>query len=141
EAVAYLVQKQYIAVKEPQITYAGDPLEPYGGRGNPIRSLLVKTVTTPPIDFETATDPGIAVVGPGVATTDDVLWVRSGGADVPFSFVGTDREGRDVDFTTSVIWISTDLVQNTSALQDVVNAYAADPTRRSPSFGGSLFAF
>ena len=58
-AVAYLVQKQYIVVTEPQITYAGDTAEPKGGRGNPIRRLLVKTVTTPPIDFETSTDPGI----------------------------------------------------------------------------------
>ena len=57
DAVAYLVQKQYIVVTEPQVTYAGDPDEPYGGRGNPIRHLLVKTVTTPPIDFETSTDP------------------------------------------------------------------------------------
>ena len=48
DAVAYLVQKQYIVVTEPQVTYAGDPFEPYGGRGNPIRNLLVKTVTTPP---------------------------------------------------------------------------------------------
>ena len=61
EAVAYLVQKQYIAVKEPQVTYSGDHDEPYDGRGNPIRHLLVKTVTTPPIDFDNSVDPGINV--------------------------------------------------------------------------------
>ena len=140
EAVAYLVQKQYIAVKEPLVTYAGDPDEPNGGRGNPIRSLLVKTVTTPPIDFDNSVDKDINV-GPFAADTADVLWVRSGFEDVPFSFVGTDSEGRQVDFTTSVIWVSSDFVKDTGNLQKVAAAYAADPNRRSPSFGGSLFAF
>jgi hypothetical protein len=138
-AVAYLVQKQYIVVTEPQVTYAGDADEPQGGRGNPIRRLLVKTVTTPPIDFETSTDPGIKV---GSFSTDDVLWVRSGGSDVPFSFQGTDLEGRKVDFTTGVIWMSATFAQGTLNLPKVVTAYGSvDPNRRSPSFGGSLFAF
>lgn len=138
-AVAYLVQKQYIVVKEPQISYVGDPSEPYAGRGNPIRNLVVKTVATPPIDFETTTDPGIQV---GTFSTDDVLWVRSGGTDVPFSFVGTDREGRTVDFTTGVLWLSATFAQETLNLPAVVSAYEAAPaSRRSPSFGGSLFAF
>ncbi len=144
EAVAYLVQKQYIVVKEPQITYAGDPREPNAGRGNPIRSVLIKTVATPPIDFEAAGDPAIQVPsasGP-YFSTDDVLWVRSGLEDVPFSFVGTDREGRSVDFTTGVIWMSSTFAQDTTNLKAVVKAYGAvDASRRSPSFGGSLFAF
>jgi hypothetical protein len=139
DAVAYLVQKQYIVVTEPQLTYAGDPAEPSGGRGNPIRSLFVKTVSTPPIDFEASSDPGIQV---GAYSTDDVLWVRSGGSDVPFSFVGADIEGRNVDFTTGVIWVSSTFAQGAVNLPGVVSAYtAADPSRRSPSFGGSLFAF
>jgi len=139
EAVAYLVQKQYIVVTEPQITYAGDTDEPKGGRGNPIRSLLVKTVTTPPIDFETSSDAGIKV---GLFSTDDVIWVRSNGTDVPFSFVGTDIEGRDVDFTTGVIWMSSTFAQETANLAHVVTAFGSvDPSRTSPSFGGSLFAF
>ncbi|MGO9583814.1 MAG: hypothetical protein ACLP36_13530 [Acidimicrobiales bacterium] len=145
EAVAYLVQKQYIAVKQPQITYAGDPDEPDGGRGNPIRSLLVKTVTTPPIDFDHKADMAIQVPTstPGTYySTDDVLWVRSGGEDVAFSFVGTDTEGRDVDFTTGVIWVSSTFVQGLADMKQVATAYrAAAASRRSPSFGGSLFAF
>ena len=138
-AVAYLVQKQYIVVTEPQVSYAGDPAEPHAGRGNPIRNLLVKTVSTPPIDFETSTDPGIQV---GTFSTDDVLWVRSGGTDVPFSFVGTDLEGRHVDFSNGVIWVSSTFAQQALNLQKVVTAYGSvAASRRSPAFGGSLFAF
>jgi len=138
-AVAYLVQKQYIVVKEPQVIYTGDAAEPHAGRGNPIRNLLVKAVATPPIDFEASTDPAIQV---GSYSTDDVLWVRSGDSDVPFSFVGTDREGRTVDFTTGVIWMSSTFAGETANLPGVVSAYGSvDAARRSPLFGGSLFAF
>ncbi len=129
-AVAYLVQKQYIVVTEPQVSYAGDPAEPHAGRGNPIRKVWVKTVSTPPIDFETSTDPGIQV---GAFSTDDVLWVRSGGTDVPFSFVGTDLEGRQVDFSNGVIWVSSTFAQQTLNLQKVVTAYGSvAASRRSP---------
>ncbi len=58
-SVAYLVTKEYIVVTEPIITYTGDTHEPYSGRGNPLRQVEVKTVTTPPIDFDPSTDPGI----------------------------------------------------------------------------------
>ena len=68
--------------------------------------------------------------------------MRSGGTDVPFSFVGTDLEGRNVDFTTGVIWMSSTFAEGTANLRKVVAAYGSvDPSRRSPSFGGSLFAF
>ena len=91
-SVAYLVTKEYIVVTEPVITYAGDRHEPFAGRGNPIRKVQVKTVTTPPIDFDPSADPGIKVGALG-SDTDYVLWVRSGGADVPFSFVGDRPRG------------------------------------------------
>ncbi|MGO9661018.1 MAG: hypothetical protein ACLP7F_22025 [Acidimicrobiales bacterium] len=140
DVVAYLVTKEYIVVTEPVMTYTGDAHEPYAGRGNPLRRVEVKTVTTPPIDFDPSTDAGIKVGTLG-SDTDSVLWVRSGGADVPFSFVATDLEGRTVDFTTSVIWL--DLTYTGQAdIDDIIAAYGtAGPGRNSPSFGGQLFAF
>ena len=77
EVVAYLVTKEYIVVTEPIITYTGDAHEPFSGRGNPLRQVEVKTVTTPPIDFDPSVDPGIKVGALG-SDTDYVLWVRSG---------------------------------------------------------------
>ena len=94
----------------------------------------MKTVTTPPIDFDNSVDPGISV-GSFTAETDDVLWVRSGLEDVPFSFVGTDAEGRKVDFSTGVIWVSSTFAQDPGNLQKVVDAYAAaDPSRRTAHY-------
>jgi hypothetical protein len=140
EVVAFLVTKEYIVVTEPIITYTGDTHEPFSGRGNPLRQVEVKTLTTPPIDFDPSVDPGIKVGALG-SDTDYVLWVRSGLADVPFSFVSTDLEGRKVDFTASVIWV--DLTRtDQSDLDQVISAYdAASPSRNSPSLGGQLIAF
>ena len=136
----YLVTKEYIVVTEPIITYTGDTHEPFSGRGNPLRQVEVKTVTTPPIDFDPSADPGIKVGALG-SDTDYVLWVRSGLADVPFSFVSTDLEGRKVDFTASVIWV--DLTRtDQSDVDEIISAYdAAGPSRNSPSLGGQLVAF
>ncbi|MGD0810284.1 MAG: hypothetical protein ABSA91_11330 [Acidimicrobiales bacterium] len=140
EVVAFLVTKEYIVVTEPIITYTGDPHEPFSGRGNPLRQVEVKTLTTPPIDFDPSVDPGIKVGALG-SDTDYVLWVRSGLADVPFSFVSTDLEGRKVDFTASVIWV--DLTRtDQSDVDQIISAYdAASPSRNSPSLGGQLVAF
>ena len=140
EVVAFLVTKEYIVVTQPVITYTGDPHEPFSGRGNPLRQVEVKTITTPPIDFDPSADPGIKVGALG-SDTDYVLWVRSGLADVPFSFVSTDLEGRKVDFTASVIWV--DLTRtDQSDVDQIISAYdAAGASRNSPSFGGQLFAF
>lgn len=143
ETLAYLVEKVYIVVTQPVITFTGDPDEPNGGRQNPIRSLEVKTVSTGPIDFNPATDPGIKVGSlTGSFANPPILWVRSDDKDVPFSFVATDIEGRTVDFTASVIWLES-TEANEATIADIVSAYgsASSIHNISPSFGGALFAF
>lgn len=140
EVVAYLVTKEYIVVTEPVLSYAGDSHEPSGGRGNPLRTVEVKTLITPPIDFDPASDPEIKVSALG-PDTNFVLWVMSGGSDVAFSFVATDIEGRTIDFTTSVIWVDQTFTGQ-ATVGDIISAYkAAAPRRNSPSFDGQLVAF
>ena len=130
--VAYLVTREYVVVTEPVISYAGDPDEPYAGRGNPIRSVEVKTVTTGPLEVD-----DLAQVGG--FSTDDVIWVRSNGLDVPFAFVATDVEGRTIDFTTPAIWLDQTY---TGEAGSIATAYdAAGASRNTPSFGGGFFAF
>jgi hypothetical protein len=132
--IAYLVQRDYVVVTELVKTFNGDPHERSGGRNNPIRTVQVKTVATPPLSLDSlASIPGL--------TVDQAFWARSDGADIQFSFAGTDLEGRTVDFTTPVIWVN---ATNTDpkSLTDVKNAYdSAAPGRNSPSFGGALLAF
>jgi hypothetical protein len=141
--VAYLVTATSIVVTQPVITYTGDPHEPYNGRGNPMRSVEVRTLSTGPVDFD---DP-LGQVG-GVST-DSALWIRSNSVDVPFSFVATDIEGRTVDFTTPAIWVNQNptgrdgTVANPTDLADTITAAydAAGAARNTPSLGGALLAF
>jgi hypothetical protein len=138
DVVAFLVTRVFIVVTQPTITYTGDPNEPFNGRGNPIRQVTIKTVSTPPIDFDPSTDPGIQVgsFGPSV-----VLWVRSGEKDIPFACTLTDIEGRTVDITTSVIWIDGTLTDMDS-IDSIATVYdTAGAARNTPAFGGAMFAF
>jgi hypothetical protein len=130
--VAYLVTREYIVVTEPVLSYAGDPDEPFAGRGNPIRSVEVKTVTTAPLDVD-------ALADVGGLPTDFVLWVRSDGADVPFSFVATDSEGRTIDFTSPVIWLDQTFTGDAGTITAAYDGAVA--SRNTPAFGGGLFAF
>jgi hypothetical protein len=130
--IALLVQRYYVVVTEPVKTFTGDPNEPSGGRGNPMRTVRVKTVATPPVD------PSDTISG---VPADKAFWVRSGGADVLFSFTATDPEQRKVDFTTPVIWVD-QTVTDPGHLGSIKTAYdGAGASRNSPSFGGNLFAF
>jgi hypothetical protein len=139
DIVAYLVQKTYIVVVQPELSYHGNKGEPNGGRQNPLRDVTVKTLTTPPIVTNSTVDPAIVV---GSFSTDDVLWVRSGGSDVQFAHVAKDLEGRALDFSTGVIWASSTIVESTSNVAAIITGYeSVSDSRRSPSFGGKLLAF
>jgi hypothetical protein len=138
DVVAYLVTRAYIVVTEPTLVYTGDPNEPFSGRGNPIRQVTIKTVSTPPIDFDSSGDPGIVV---GSFNPSIVLWVRSGERDIPFACTVTDIEGRTVDITTSMIWIDATLTDMDS-IDQITTAYdAAGAARNTPAFAGAMFAF
>ncbi|HWF82267.1 MAG TPA: hypothetical protein VN695_16935 [Streptosporangiaceae bacterium] len=138
DVVAYLVTREFIVVTQPTINFRGDANEPFSGRGNPIRQVTLNTVSTPPIDFDTSSDPGIVV---GSFDPSVVLWVRSGGRDIPFACTVSDIEGRGVDITTSVIWLDATLTDFDS-IDSIATVYdAAGPARNTPTFGGALFAF
>lgn len=135
--IALLVQRYYVVVTEPVKTFTGDPNEPFTGRGNPMRTVEVKTIATPPLEF----DGESAVSGLPTSDSQKAFWVRSSGGDVQFSFVATDIEGRTVDFTTPVIWVDQALT-DTADLDVIQTAYnASGASRNSPSFGGNMFAF
>lgn len=140
--IALLVQQYYVVVIEPVITFTGDRNEPNGGRGNPMRTVEVKTVTTPPLDFDSeAFIPEYNVNPSENYPVDQAFWPRSNGADVLFSFVATDTEGRTVDFTTPAIWV-VESITDPSDLSNIKTAYdTASASRNTPSFGGALFAF
>jgi hypothetical protein len=139
-AVAYLVQDTYIDVVQPLLDYDKVKGEPNHGRQNPLRTVKVKTSTTPALQTNSVTDPDIVV---GSFATTDAIWVRSTNfTDVPFAFSAQDVEGRTIDFSTGVIWVDSTVVESTTNVAALIADYeAATASRRTPSFGGQLLAF
>ncbi len=140
DVVANLIQNTYVDVVQPTVTYHGNPDEPMAGRQNPLRSITITTKATPSLDVDPVADPTIQVSG---FTTDQAIFVRSGGQDVPFTHVATDVEGRQLHFTTGAIWV------DEAALSTVVGAVSSliadyeslDASRITPALGGQLLAF
>jgi hypothetical protein len=150
DAVAYLVERTTVQVTQPTVSYpypeSGAAVDPDDGRQNPFVSIEVKTLTTPPIDpTSSTTDSPSVVLGSPHVSADDAIWINVGGSPFPFAFVGTDAEGRTVDFSAWAIWVSQYAFSSGSEtwLNDVVKNYtdSANLEWRSPSLGGQLMAF
>jgi hypothetical protein len=148
DTVAYLVQRTTVEITEPLVTYpyldTGAVPQAFGGRQNPFASIKAKTLTTPPIDpVGTKGNPGSPSVNLGSPKVADTtaIWINVEGSPFPFAFVGTDIEGRTVDFTAWAIWVAEGVGQTDT------NNIAANYTTsknlvwRSPSLGGQLLAF
>jgi hypothetical protein len=142
DTLAYLVQRQYVAVVQTTRNYAGSAAEPYSGRQNPLRQVTVTTLATPPLDPMSSD----AEVGnfPGSDTGQDdmVFWVRVNNADYPFAHTAVDVEGRSAHFEAGAIFVSEAVALDNSSAAQVRDEYAtASSSRRSPSFSGQLLAF
>ncbi len=139
DVVANLIQNTYVDVVQQTVAYPTSA-QPDAGRQNPFTSIKITTKATPSLDVDAVGDPLITVPG---FTTDQAIFVRSAGQDVPFTHVATDIEGREVHFTTGAIWV------DEAALSSVIGAVSTliadyesvDPGRITPNFGGQLMAF
>jgi hypothetical protein len=106
--VAYLMQRMFIVVREPEKTFAKDDF------GNPFKRVRLKTLVTPDI------------APPDVVAGTRTFWVQvfvGPGAPDFFRFhaVGTDVEGNAVDFTVPMLFVSVSDVE----LDNPVSEYNA----------------
>ncbi len=131
--VAYNFQRMFILVREPERSY--------NQRDLPFRKVTIKTRVTPNL-----AKPEDSEVLPG--KNQDAFWPRvaAGGAiaDFPFHLVGTDWEGKQIEFNAPLIFVSKDIDETDASIQGVVNAYKAVPVadaRRTRSLGGQRVAF
>lgn len=106
--VAYMVQHQYIVVRQPLRNYRAPEVFPqleHGGLALPLRSIRLTTLTTP----EIANPIGPCKVFPADPTIFS-FWVRLGSGastadDLKFDAIAEDIEGNFIDLNTSLIFI------------------------------------
>lgn len=143
DVVAYLIERQTVQVTQPVVVYPypdeGAVPQAWGGRQNPFTQIEVKTTNTPPLDVPPNSDSPQQTIG--TVPFDDAQWVNVGGQPYPFAMVGTDAEGRRVDFTTAAIWVAEGLSQ-----LDIFQIWASyvnadNLAWRNPLLGGQLLAF
>jgi len=126
--IAYLFQRMFILVREPTRTY--------DYRHAPFRNVTLRTRVTPNLADPT----GDQIGGHG----QEAFWPRVATSQgiVPFQFhlAGKDWEGREIEFTAPLIFISLNV--DTSDAASAVNAYnslaANNERRRRPMSGQSV---
>ena len=131
--IAYLFQRMFILVKE--------PLRSYSERDIPFRKVEIKTRVTPNLDkpedsdLPLSTPPGQEAFWPRVVT-------EHGKEDFHFHMVGTDWEGRQVEFSIPLIFVSLNLDSLSSS--DIVQYYnnvSITSGRRRAGIEGQSLAF
>jgi hypothetical protein len=119
QKIAYLRQRFYIVVRNPEVTYPGASPEPNGGRGFPLRSVRVTTVTTPnlaqPQCYIAEPSPPAPFINPEDCFVPNLVNGAAadgtGAGQQPFLFhmVGTDWAGNQIQFTSPVVFVGANL--------------------------------
>ena len=154
---AYLRQRAFIVVREPVKTY-GNPQQRYGGRQWPFSEVRLLTLVTPNLDNYDVSKPDSYQGATGVRknpnaalTTNNVygkqaFWPMSLGQDVLFSMRARNLENRTVEFSAPLIFIANSLVEDSEAIDNIIEDYAAsdllrNPVRRTRPFSGQKVTY
>ena len=101
---AYLRQRMFIIVREPEKNYGGTGLTTTDGhsydRQMPFRRVRITTLVTPNLDKPEDSD---LPNGPG-GLLQSMFWPRVGGKDFQFHLIAEDFEGHEIEFTTPLLF-------------------------------------
>jgi hypothetical protein len=129
QATAYLRQHMYIVVREPELSYGGEPYQ-YGKREMPFwQSVRIKTTVTPDID--------VPVMLTGDGNPHQSFWVQVNSQYFQFHVVATDLAGNSIDFLAPLVFVSDD----EGFPKGVQTIYASDDTVRVCTLNGQKIAY
>ncbi len=131
---AYLIQRQFIVVRQPVKTFpaTGLPGQRYEGRKLPFRQIALHPLVTPPLDDPAKT--GIAGLG------NQAFWIQVAGQRLLFRCAATDWEGKDVEFTMPLIFIKAG-ANTLATLNAVQAAYHSQQEWRTVDLAGQSVAY
>jgi hypothetical protein len=132
---AYLRQRMFIVVREPEKGYAAFG-QPHDGRKIPFLSLRTTTLITPSLDLPQGLAPGF--------DSTSAFWPMVGGVEFLFHFVATDLAGRHSEFMAPVIFVGKDVAFSplpNAGLQKVFEDYLAASGNRQRDLDGQSVTF
>ncbi|MEU6070155.1 hypothetical protein ABZ864_38420 [Streptomyces sp. NPDC047082] len=125
---AFLRKRLILVVRQPVKSYRGDSDLRNAGRRFPFRRVRLLTAQTPPLEPETE------YVNGGSAANSYVP--RVGDSAYRFHLRGADWAGKEVDFTSPLVFVSDAGARNSEHLQRVHETYNAEGQLRTAGFGG-----
>jgi hypothetical protein len=129
---AYLRQRKFIVVRQPDKTYPATG-QAYSGRQMPLKKVTITTTVTPALDLPQSIVPG---------SGDSSFWPRVGGKDFLFNVITFDGEGQSQEYSTPMAFIMDDIAYDAAKMTIVAQNLAnGDVNRRQRSLGGQKIAY
>jgi len=129
---AYLLQKMYIAVSQPEKTFPA-PFQPNEGREIPFRLVKITSLQTPPLDRP---EDSQVLSNSG----QKAFWPKVGKKDFQFQVTATDVEGHEIEFQLPMMFIDNQYAFDVTSLKSLVGIYNSEDEgavkRRKPDLRG-----
>jgi len=138
--VAYLRQEDRIVLREPEVSYGESTGFPHQAREMPFRALRVTDRVTPLL--KPAWPPKPADRPEAQPEARQPFWVElESGGDHQFTLLGTDHEGRQVSFTTPLVFVPDSKAGDADALESLyASAETKEKGRLDRPLGGQVMA-
>jgi hypothetical protein len=131
---AYLRQRFFILVRNPDKDYGGVGRQPDGGRGFPFKQVHITTLVTPNLEAPAPFAAGYA----GIDVFQPAIPPKT-----PFQFhmIGTDWAGAQSEFTTPVVFVGKTVAESTNEMKALEEKYpTAPPAQRTADLQGHSVA-
>jgi len=115
---AYLLQKMYIVVSQPEKTFPA-PFQPNEGREIPFRLVKITGLQTPPLDQP---EDSQVLSNSG----QKAFWPKVGKKDFQFQVTATDVEGHEIEFQLPMMFIDNQYAFDVINLKTIVGVYNAE---------------
>nr|MBP8601561.1 hypothetical protein [Candidatus Saccharicenans sp.] len=129
---AYLLQKMYIVVSQPEKTFPA-PFQPNEGREIPFRLVKITSLQTPPLDHP---EDSQVLSNSG----QKAFWPRVGKKDFQFQVTAIDVEGHEIEFQLPMMFIDNRYAFDATSLKSLAGVYNSEDEeavkRRKPDLRG-----
>jgi hypothetical protein len=149
ESIAYLRQRMYIVVRQPEKLFGDTGLKTSGGASYdlqfPFTRVRLTTLVTPDLDNPSVSDLQVN----GADQLQSLFWPRVGGADFLFHLIAEDLDGHEIEFTAPLMFVDRSIgfgpdactAAQTNYATNTANQPVLDRNRRFRSLKGQKVAF